>query len=67
MTSGTTYTLVVQPWLEAGYFFNLKNSSSQIGITSGFGREINAISDGKDVAQGWIASVSVQYLISLKK
>lgn len=67
MTSGTTYTLVVQPWLEGGYFFNLKNSSSQIGITTGFGREINVISDGKDVEQGWIASVSVQYLFSLKK
>ncbi len=67
MTSGTTYTLVLQPWLEAGYFFDLKNSSSQIGISAGFGREINVITDGKDVEQGWIASVSVQYLFSLKK
>ena len=67
MTSDTTYTLVLQPWLEAGYFFDLKNSSSQIGISAGFGREINVITDGKDVEQGWIASVSVQYLFSLKK
>lgn len=66
-TSGTTYTLVLQPWLETGYFFNLKNTSSQIGITGGFGREINAVVDGKDVEQGWIASVAVQYLFSLKK
>ena len=67
MTSGTTYTLVLQPWLETGYFLNLNNSSSEIGITAGFGREINAITDGKDVEQGWIASVSVQYLFSIKK
>lgn len=66
-TSGTTYTLVVQPYLEAGYFFDLKNSASQIGLTTGFGREINSITDGKDVEQGWIASVSVQYVFSLKK
>ena len=67
MTSGTTYTLVLQPWLEAGYFFDLKNPCSQIGITVGFGREINAITNGKDVEQGLIASVTVQYVFSLKK
>ena len=66
-TAGTTYTFVVQPWLEAGYFFNLKNSASQLGATLGFGREINAITNGKDVEQGWIASLSLQYLFSLKK
>jgi len=67
MTSGTTYTLVIQPWLEAGYFFHLKNSNSKIGITAGFGREINTIVDGKQVAQDWIASVTVQYVLSLNK
>ncbi len=64
-TSGTTYTLVLQPWLEAGYFFNLKNTTSKLGVTAGFGREINAITNGKDVAQDWIASLSVQYQFSL--
>lgn len=64
-TSGNTYTLVLQPWLEAGYFFNLKNTSSQLGFTAGFGREINAITNGKDVAQDWIASLTVQFQFTL--
>ena len=59
-TSGNTYTLVLQPWLEAGYFFKFKNKS-KLGITAGFGREINAITNGKEVAQGWIGSLSLQY------
>ncbi len=65
--SGTTYTLVLQPWLETGYFFPIKNSSSQIGITAGFGREINAITNGEEVAQDWIASLSLQYQFSLNR
>lgn len=65
--SGTTYTLVLQPWLETGYFFPIKNSSSQIGITAGFGREINTITSGEEVAQDWIASLSLQYLFSLNR
>lgn len=65
-TSGNTYTLVLQPWLEAGYFFKLKNTS-KIGFTGGFGREINIISNGKDVAQGWIGSLSIQYYFASKK
>ena len=65
--SGTTYTLVLQPWLEAGYFFPIKNSASQIGITAGFGREINAITSGEEVAQDWIASLSLHYLFSLSR
>jgi len=64
--SGTTYTLVLQPWLETGYFFPIKNSSSQIGITAGFGREINALTNGSKVAQDWIASLSLQYQFTLK-
>lgn len=58
--TGETYTFVVQPWLEGGYHFNLKNKA-QLGFTLGFGREINAITNGDDVAQDWIGSVSVQY------
>lgn len=65
-SSGTTYTLTLQPWLEAGYFFNIKNSASQLGITAGFGREINAITNGADVAQDWIGSLSLQYYFKLK-
>ena len=63
-TSGTTYTFVVQPWLEAGYFFNFKNSS-QLGFTAGFGREINVITNGEDVAQDFIGSISIQYYFGL--
>lgn len=64
-TSGTTYIFVVQPWLEAGYFYNLKNSKSQIGATVGFGREINVITSGDDVAQDFIGSISLQYKFAL--
>jgi len=56
-TSGQTYTLVLQPWLESGYFLQLNNSPIQLGITLGFGREINIITDGKDVGQGWMLSL----------
>jgi len=65
-TSGNTYTLVLQPWLEAGYFIKLKNTS-KIGLTAGFGREINVITNGKDVAQDWIGSLSVQYYFARKR
>lgn len=65
-TQGNTYIFVVQPWLETGYFFNLGNNS-QLGFTLGFGREINAITSGDDVAQDWIGSVGVQYQFALKK
>ncbi len=63
--SGSTYTLVVQPWLEGGYFLPINNTKSQIGLTLGFGREINVIVNGDEVEQGFIASASLQWLISL--
>ncbi len=58
-TQGRTYTLVLQPWLEAGYFIPVNKSPIEIGITTGFGREINVITNGKPVGQGWIGSVSL--------
>lgn len=63
-TSGTTDTFVVQPWLEGGYFLHL-NDTSKLGVTAGFGREINVITDGDAVGQGFIASLSLQYYIRL--
>lgn len=63
--SGSTYILVLQPWLEGGYFLPFKSSNSQIGLTLGFGREINVITSGEEVGQGFIGSISLQYLISL--
>lgn len=65
--SGTTSVLVLQPWLEAGYFFNFKNSSSTLGITAGFGREFNVITNGDDVEQDFIASILVQYQFKISK
>jgi len=63
--SGQTDILVLQPWLETGYFLPIKNSNSQLGITLGFGREINVVTNGDDVAQGFIGSLSLQYLFQL--
>jgi hypothetical protein len=60
-TSGTTYTLVLQPWLETGYFTGVNKSSLQYGLTAGFGREINVITDGREVAQGWILSLLLHF------
>ena len=64
-TSGSTYVLVVQPWLEGGYFLPIKNSGSLVGITLGFGRELNVITSGDEVAQGFIGSVTLQYQFAL--
>ncbi len=60
-TTGKTYTLVLQPWLETGYFTNGNRSSLQYGLTAGFGREINVITDGNKVAQGWILSLLLHF------
>ncbi|MEM8509481.1 MAG: hypothetical protein AAF717_16740 [Bacteroidota bacterium] len=64
-TAGSTYILVLQPWLEGGYFLPIRNSKSEVGITLGFGREINVITSGDEVEQGFIGSVSLQYKFSL--
>ena len=64
-TTGKTYTLVLQPWVEAGYFLNFKNSNIQIGLTTGFGREINIVTNGKGVGQGWINSALLYFQYSL--
>ncbi|MCL6268251.1 hypothetical protein [Flagellimonas myxillae] len=62
---GSSYVVIVQPWLEGGYFLPIKNGGSKIGLTAGFGREINAITRGDEVEQGFIASLSLKYLISI--
>jgi len=63
--SGTTYILVLQPWLEAGYIIPIKKSRSRVGFSLGFGREINLITDGRAVEQDWIASARIYYQISI--
>lgn len=65
-SEGTTYTLVLQPWLETGYFTGTHKSPFQFGITAGFGREINIITDGKDVGQGWMLSLLLHCQYSIK-
>ncbi|MEP6647746.1 MAG: hypothetical protein ABJC12_11715, partial [Saprospiraceae bacterium] len=65
-TQGKTYTLVVQPWLETGYFTGRENAPLKFGITGGFGREINVITKGKVVGHGWIGSVSIYSAILFK-
>jgi len=52
--------------LEAGYLVPLKKSPLQVGITAGFGREINIITKGKPVGQGWMKSVAFYFQYKLK-
>lgn len=63
-TSGTTDTFVVQPWLEGGYFLNF-NNNSKLGLTIGLGQEINVITNGDEVGQGLIGTLSVQYYFKI--
>lgn len=67
-TQGRTYTLVLQPWIETGYFTTPQKSRFSVGLTAGFGREINIITKGREVAQGWILSglIHINYLIQKK-
>ena len=63
-TTGTTYNLVIQPWVNAGYLYNLSNKWN-MGISFGFGREINIITSGENVGEGWIgiATFSLNYVL----
>jgi len=63
--AGTTNILVLQPYLEAGYFLPFKNSSSQLGATIGFGREINIKTTGEEVEADFMFSLSLQYSFGL--
>lgn len=55
---GTTYNLVIQPWINAGYLYKLSNKWNT-GLTLGFGREINAITSGEKVGEGWMGSLTL--------
>lgn len=63
--TGSTYVLIVQPWLEGGYFLPLGNGKTKLGLTLGLGREFNAIISGEEVEQGFIGSALLHYLIML--
>ncbi len=58
-SSGTTYTFVLQPWADAGYLYQLKNTRTNLGLTLGFGKEINVVTKGKPVGQGWMGSATI--------
>lgn len=57
-TEGTTYNLVVQPWVNGGYLYDVSKKLN-MGLTAGFGREINVITSGEKVGEGWIGSLSL--------
>jgi hypothetical protein len=61
-TSGLTYNLVLQPWINGGYLFDLSNKWNA-GASLGFGREINIITRGEKVGEDWmgILTFSVNY------
>jgi len=61
-TSGQTYNLVLQPWINGGYLFDVSNKWNA-GASVGLGREINVITRGEKVGEGWmgILTLSVNY------
>ncbi len=61
-TQGKTYTLVIQPWINAGYLYNFSNKING-GLSLGFGREINIVTKGERVGEGFmgIATASINY------
>jgi hypothetical protein len=63
-TQGETYNLVIQPWINGGYLFDLSEKWNA-GGSLGFGREINVITRGENVGEGWmgIVTLSVNYKI----
>lgn len=63
-TEGQTYNLVIQPWINGGYLFDLSEKWNA-GGSLGFGREINVITRGENVGEGWMGIVilSVNYKI----
>ena len=65
--SGTTDVVVLQPWLEGGYFFKWNNGASQLGISAGLGQEFNIATSGDEVAQGLIGSLILQYQFRISK
>lgn len=50
-TAGKTYNLVLQPWVNGGYLFNLSDRWNT-GVSLGFEREINVITRAEKVGEG---------------
>lgn len=56
-SQGHTFTMVAQPWVDAGYYLPFAQEKFEAFLGLGFGREINAITLGKIVAADWMGSV----------
>jgi hypothetical protein len=66
-TQGETYTLVFQPWADIGYLFNKRNSRINYGLTFGFGKEINVVTRGERVGEGWMNSLTLTFNYTLRR
>ncbi len=64
--NGETKTIVIQPWIDIGYLFKINNTRINIGPTLGFGREINVITRGDRVGEGWMNSITLTMNYPLK-
>lgn len=64
--SGTTYNLVIQPWINAGYLFQVSKQWNA-GLTLGVGREFNVITHGESVGEGWMGILTLSANYSFKK
>ncbi len=56
---GHTFTMVAQPWVDAGYYLPFAQQKFEAFLGLGFGREINAITLGKEVAADFMGSAFV--------
>ncbi|GIV34222.1 MAG: hypothetical protein KatS3mg031_1757 [Chitinophagales bacterium] len=56
---GESHIVILQPTAEAGYSFILKNF--HIAPTLAFGRELNIITKGEPVGEGWILLLGVVF------
>ena len=63
-TAGTTYNVVLQPWANVGYQYPISRKWNA-GISAGLGREINVVTRGEKVGEGWmgLATFSVNYVL----
>ncbi len=66
-TAGSTYTLVLQPWADVGYLYNFSNTRLNLGLTLGFGKEINIVTKGEKVGEGWMSSATVTFNYILRQ
>jgi hypothetical protein len=63
--SGTTTNLVMQPWINGGYLYNLSKKMNA-GLSFGFGREINTFNKGEKVGSGWMGIATISLNVKLR-